>query len=314
MQKNSEAMVSGVKKGNDEIVNDTKETFNELNNITGEGAEKTKTQLDKWKDYVSTNLDTVGKKFMFFAEASMQAIKTAFQGISDISAQHYENEFAKLELAHETEKEQLTLKYEEDQAALDSQYENALISEADYNARSTALRQLYENDLAAIDKESNKKKNDLAKKQFKANKAFSIANIWINYATAVMGFWSAFASMGIAGIVLGAIMTTLLTGVAIAQTAVVSRQKFVPQYAGGTESHAGGPAIINEVGPELVTMPTGSRVMTANATREFFNTEGMGKSVNVNVNNPVVRNENDINKIANSVSEILGRKMRLGYV
>lgn len=45
------------------------------------------------------------------------------------------------------------------------------------------------------------------KKQFDMNKGFSIANVWLDAASAVMGWWAAFAGMGIPGIVLAGVMT-----------------------------------------------------------------------------------------------------------
>jgi phage-related protein len=44
----------------------------------------------------------------------------------------------------------------------------------------------------------------------------------------------------------------------------------IPALAHGTSWFGGGPAIINDAGPELVTLPTGTSVMTARATRQLF--------------------------------------------
>ena len=58
-----------------------------------------------------------------------------------------------------------------------------------------------------IRQDAKKKETELKKKQFEENKAWSIAQIWINAASSVMGWWASFASMGIPGVVLAAIMT-----------------------------------------------------------------------------------------------------------
>ena len=44
-----------------------------------------------------------------------------------------------------------------------------------------------------------------------------------------------------------------------------------PQYAGGTDNHPGGLALVGEEGPELVEMPQGTKVYTAGETRGMLN-------------------------------------------
>lgn len=53
-----------------------------------------------------------------------------------------------------------------------------------------------------------------------------------------------------------------------------------PRYAVGTNYHPGGPAIVGEEGPELLHLPKGSKVRTANETRDL-----LGKGMEVNVTN-----------------------------
>lgn len=84
---------------------------------------------------------------------------------------------------------------------------------------------------AKIEDKADKKETEAKKKQFESNKALAIAQIWINAAVAILGFWSSFASMGVPGIALAAIMTGVVTGVAIAQTVVVGTQE--PGFADG---------------------------------------------------------------------------------
>lgn len=63
------------------------------------------------------------------------------------------------------------------------------------------------------------------------------------------------------------------TGRAIKDPSSVFKPKMpvldVPQHANGTQYHTGGLALVGERGPELVSLPTGSRVMTAEKTRKF---------------------------------------------
>lgn len=41
----------------------------------------------------------------------------------------------------------------------------------------------------------------------------------------------------------------------------------IPAYADGTDFHPGGVALVGEEGPELVNLPRGAQVFTANETR-----------------------------------------------
>lgn len=79
---------------------------------------------------------------------------------------------------------------------------------------------------AEIESKAAKKEHDLKKKQFEENKAFQIAQIWINAAASVMGWWAAFAGMGIPGIVLAAVMTAGTLVMAGVQTGLVASQSF----------------------------------------------------------------------------------------
>lgn len=48
----------------------------------------------------------------------------------------------------------------------------------------------------------------------------------------------------------------------------------IPQYAKGTNYHPGGLAIVGEKGPELVNLPTGSKVFTNQKTKEMLSIQG----------------------------------------
>lgn len=78
----------------------------------------------------------------------------------------------------------------------------------------------------------------------------------------------------------------------------------LPKLASGTNNFAGGMAIVGEKGPELVSLPRGSSVTPNNKLA------GTG-TVNININNPVVREENDIDRIIDAVKKALGRENEL---
>lgn len=56
---------------------------------------------------------------------------------------------------------------------------------------------------------------------------------------------------------------------------------FTPVYANGTQYHTGGVALVGERGPELVNLPRGSSVTTAERTRSMSGTNTFNISVNV---------------------------------
>lgn len=89
----------------------------------------------------------------------------------------------------------------------------------------------------------------------------------------------------------------------------------------------GGMTLVGEEGPELIDVAAGSRVFTADATRTmlagesmlsaspFTNSKGFTSQTNNNVsisleiNNPTVRNDSDIDRLADEVSRRLGREV-----
>lgn len=177
--------------------------------------------------------------------------------------------------------------YTNELSALENRYKTGLITEEEYN----------------------KEKNKIAEKQFKANKAFTIANIWMGLAQSVMGFWQWGAPLGPPGWAVAGTMSGIATGIAIAQTILAAKQQYVPSYAEGTNFHPGGMAIVGEEGPEILNLPRGARVRTNAETMDYLENSA-GKKIEVNINNPVVREENDINRIANAVSDVLGKRLR----
>lgn len=122
-----------------------------------------------------------------------------------------------------------------------------------------------------------KKEHELKVKQFKANQAMQIAQIWIQYAISVASAWagaaSAAAQSGLAApailIAYGAIMTALLTAGAIASTAMVASQS-PPSFQTGATSTPSGLALVGEAGPEMITLPGGTRIDNASQTRNML--------------------------------------------
>lgn len=80
----------------------------------------------------------------------------------------------------------------------------------------------------------------------------------------------------------------------------------IPKKALG--GYGSGLTLVGENGPELVNLPSGSYVNTAKQTA------GMGGGINITINNPSVRSDNDIKEIINQVKQALGRQTELARV
>lgn len=70
----------------------------------------------------------------------------------------------------------------------------------------------------------------------------------------------------------------------------------IPMLAKGTNYFKGGKAIVGEVGPELVELPTGAKVHNANKTADMLGADASG--VVITGNNFTIRQESDIKKVA----------------
>lgn len=155
--------------------------------------------------------------------------------VDDWMAQEMERQGVK----EETDSERLQREYEEKQAAANAETDVAkkaqLQQEAD-ELKDEQKRALIKEQAAAkknqIEEDAKKKELKIKKEQFEANKAFQIGQVWINAASSVMGWWAAFGSMGIPGIVLAAVMTAATLAMAGAQTGVIASQTFHAQEGG----------------------------------------------------------------------------------
>ena len=76
-----------------------------------------------------------------------------------------------------------------------------------------------------------------------------------------------------------------------------------PKYAAGTSSSLGGTALVGENGPELVSLPTGSKVYNSSETKNIMNKDIV---INLNIGGNVIGNYEFINQI----KTVLGRELR----
>lgn len=85
------------------------------------------------------------------------------------------------------------------------------------------------------------------------------------------------------------------------------RRAGVKGVASGTNFIMGGQYLVGETGPEMVTLPRGAKVTRASETRDMM----QGQTINISINNPMVRNDNDINMIVQQVTEAINKNQRL---
>lgn len=297
MRKHGQEMVTGIKDMGAEMLADTKssleKSFDEFALISEKINNKGETISNKFKTFFQNIGQSIATKFPQTTKLVTEQASTIADGFRAMYAQFQET----TSMYYEQEQNEREADYQNQKEILDKKLKNGVMTEEKYNK-----------ELQKLDEENAKKKNEIAKKQFKAEKAFSMTNIWMNAATAIAGWWASFAKYGPIGMVLAGTMTAATTAMAIAQTAMVAKQKFVPAYAKGTRSADSGVALVGEEGPELVKFRGGESVLNAKQTNDAIMGGMSGGDINININNPSVRNDADIDRIANKVSRVLGRQ------
>jgi len=223
-------------------------------------------------------------KFMTSATSSL------YSQAQEIVSQYFTNELAEVENA-----------YAREQEALDKKHEDGLLSDEEYKAQTQALEE-----------EAAKKKNEIAEKQFTAEKESKIANIWMSAAEAIAGWWSASTDLGYpAGPIVAGLMTAATFGMAVEQTSLVSKQEYVPSYAtGGT--HDGGLAQINEQGGELVDLPDGTVIVPAELSARIAEDAGrdVRQEYTISFPNAVIEKGVDLDALAEKLSRKIAKKVR----
>jgi TP901 family phage tail tape measure protein len=241
-----------------------------------EDTDDTTTELEAtWEDYFSS---------------IQTGFSTMTNGIANITNQSLANEEARIRRGLY---DQIT--------ALEEARDQGIITEEQFDEQKKELED-----------KANERLNENAQKQFEANKKNRIANVWIDTASAIQGFWSSSAVFGpIAGPIYAGIMTGLVTASAIAQSALIGKQVFVPSLqAGGTVS---GIAEINEAGGEIVHLPDNSLVIPNDVSRQIAANVGgnIGNTYNVSFAGANITDNISLQKVVDAVVTKLGRQMRL---
>ena len=278
----------------DEIITGQKDAANELSKsndeIADSSADAAGRSISSWKkvkDFMSKEMPGAYKAFI---EKSREIYDT-YGGFSTsiydqqaaITSQYYSNEQAKLENYYSAELE-----------ALEEKYNQGLLTEDEYNTQKEVL-----------ENEQREKQNEIAKKQFESEKKNNIRSIWMSAADSVLGFWEWASSKGPFAWGTAGAMSAATLSLAGKQVALVKKQEFVPSYSsGGTAS---GLSRINEVGGEILNLPDGTMVIPNDISRSIAEGTSAHSGNTININNPVVRETRDIDKIAEAVARVMGR-------
>lgn len=117
---------------------------------------------------------------------------------------------------------------------------------------------------ASIQKKLDKDEKEAKKKQFLLNQSFTIAEIWLKFAEAQMGFTASAASMGVAAPAWIAAMTAINLATAISSTALAAAQT-IPYFKDGGIMEKSGKAVLGDGGiSELVLNPNGEIFVSDN--------------------------------------------------
>lgn len=208
-----------------EIIDEIENPIEEDNTFFGKIKKfvtNTQDKIDESKENYGQYIDFIEEKF---SEAS-DYLKDLSNGISDIFINSSETSVAQLEKTNKTELE-----------LLEEQLRNKEICHAEYYQKKDELETKLINE-----------KDKLEKRKFNAEKVNAYSEVLTNLASGTMRIWSEYATMPW----LAGSLTALLTGTAIAQTAAIVAQKYVPMLAQGGIVNSATHAIIGEDGREAV--------------------------------------------------------------
>lgn len=234
---------------------------------------------------ISEAIDTISNKL----EELENNFKTIYSGIFDIVSNIYEMQINEMDRMIEEQEKMLEeylnvveVQTNESMALLNARYNNGAISEEEYykgiskvQADSLKAQEEAEQNAEQKKQELLAKRDELARKQFEANKANEIANVWINLGSAIMKTYAQ------SGWIMGSIFSALLTAQAGAQTALIASQQYVPQLAKGGVVDSPTFAMIGEDGKEVVMPLENNTAWLRELATQLSQMMGEGMSVGV---------------------------------
>ena len=224
-----------------------------------------------------------------YADKIVETMSIMSSAMSSIISQAFTNILADAQLEHQ-----------EEQASLQRKFDAGLISEEEYEIKR-----------AEIDQAARDKKNEIEEEAFTANKINKIAGIWIDAASAIVGWISAAPILGpVAGPIFAGIMSGLTLTAAGIQTGLIASQTFVPSKQEG--GMASGLTRVHEAGGEIITLPDNSQVIPSDISRQIASASGnQGTTVNVSFAGAQISDAMDLKKVTRAVAKQLGRELRL---
>lgn len=272
--------IGAIQKEVDEHTELMGESLNEVNEQLDKTRKKVESSSlsisDKFKETMSSVYSVaskIGSKISSWSSAITSVMSNYWQTEMDNLDNYYEQYCETLEKEQKAYEENInTLNAEDEEKRADEleanaeQYRQGLIDEKTYYKNKNAINEKYNNtqkkreaDLTAYTEEQAKakeqtekelldQKNELARKQFVAEKVNNIAQVWIQAALAIV---KAFAELGPIG---GAISAAVIGTLAGVQTAAIAKEQFTPYTAlaeGGVVDKPTN-ALVGEDGAEVV--------------------------------------------------------------
>jgi hypothetical protein len=245
---------------------------------------------ENWNAYFETLLESI----QGYVDQATELVSYFSSRLESISDQYFTNELAKVSKF-----------YTKQNAVLEQQLADGVITQEEYDAKKESLRQ-----------EQLEAENKLKEKQFKLDKAFSISSVWLDLATAIMGFWAAYGSIPFAGPIIAGALTAVATGIAIAQTALIGQQQFVPAAAEGGTVTSSGLVRVDEAGGEIKKFSTGDMIFPHDVSMEIAknigeNYGGNSPAIYITIENVYARNQEEMDNFVDYLLEEIGRRWKL---
>ena len=297
-----------------------KEQENKDKEAAKKKADANKALADKVIGYVTFALESAQKLVNLIADT----MNASYQNELDALQIKYDEQTAIIEQNQQTQTDNNQIQYDFELAQLQEKLQKGEITQKQFDEKSEALAKKKEEtqkaidqkaaaDKAAIDKKKLDEENEIKKKQFESNKAWTIANIWIQFAIGtVAAFAQGIAQLGpVAGSIIGAVTTALLLATAIAETVVVSQQQFVPARASGGDAQAGQPYQVGEMGREIFVPGVSGTILNSQMSREILNSQSsnVNKYYNIDIHDNTISDKMDLEEITDHVIDEIGKRV-----
>lgn len=299
-EKTATEMKTKVTLAYDNMSDDVKSSWGEMITGQSDALEELLASMNSFVLDQGASLDDLDDKNTNTWENMLEGWEDYFDLVHDLASTAQSGILDTLSLAYEAQLNEQEFLLASQLSNLDSQLEAGLLTEEEYNIKKEAAEEA-----------ANAKMNSIKEKQFKADKANKIAGVWQDAASSIAGWWRVAPQLGpIGGIVFGATMTAFTTGMAIAQTALIAKQKFIPARAQGGMSS--GLTRVNEEGGEIINLPDNSLVIPNDISRQIAGASSKNQTViNVSFAGANISDDISLDKIVNKVVKQLGRELRI---